>query len=57
MLADQTAEEKEEKKLVVQQSSEPPGLLLNRKSMREWNCRFLEDTYEILEQVGEGTFR
>ena len=33
------------------------GLPLSRKPVSEWNWRIMEDNYDIITQVGEGTFR
>ena len=54
MEADQTA-----KADPLKSSKKPQEFDLNvsRKSLKDWSCRFADHSYEILSQVGEGTFR
>lgn len=36
---------------------EPIGLPVSRKPVKDWSWKPLEDKYNIVTQVGEGTFR
>ncbi len=33
------------------------GLVVHRKPVRDWGCRFADSYYDLVTQVGEGTFR
>lgn len=57
MKADQTAKVIEEGKQSKSFHEEPIGLPVSRKSVNDWSWRSIEDHYEIVNQVGEGTFR
>ena len=59
MLADQTAKKREHTDGTANGKSgaEPMGLRVSRKPIKQWACRPVEGTYEIVSQVGEGTFR
>lgn len=58
MRADHKAKETEESKESKREfPSEPTGLPVHRKPVKDWSWKPLKDNYEILTQVGEGTFR
>ena len=58
MQADQTANETEEAKETCSDSkTRPVGLPVSRKPVSEWSCKVMEKYYEIVTQVGEGTYR
>jgi len=45
------------KKPVIHKDIQPGGLLVNRVPLSEWNCKPMEANYEIVTQVGCGSFR
>jgi len=53
MKADTTAKKQEK----IVNSTADSFLSVRRKPVKEWSCRFVENSYEIIQQVGEGTFR
>ncbi len=57
--ADQTAKERasEDIKADARSAAEPGGLHLSRRAVKTWGCHLMEREYEIVTQVGEGTFR
>eukprot|EP00826_Nyctotherus_ovalis_P057040 TRINITY_DN7792_c0_g1_i7.p1 TRINITY_DN7792_c0_g1~~TRINITY_DN7792_c0_g1_i7.p1 ORF type:complete len:331 (+),score=49.91 TRINITY_DN7792_c0_g1_i7:176-1168(+) len=57
MKADHEATQLEDEKRGGCVEEEPIGLHKSRKPVKDWNWKFLEDKYELLTQVGEGTFR
>jgi len=57
MEADHKATQFEDDKESTYFNKEPIGLQVTRKPIKDWSWKSLEETYELITQVGEGTFR